>query len=57
MYKRHTGQVSMLESAKMFGSLLPDPNNNRIRLREFVPWRESDLKYAGNFRSRKDRRR
>lgn len=28
MYKRHTGQVSMLESPEMFGSLPLDPNVN-----------------------------
>ncbi len=28
MYIRHTGQVSMLESPEMFGSLPLDPNND-----------------------------
>jgi hypothetical protein len=46
MYKRHTGQVSMLESPEMFGSLPLDPNNEWIKLSKFVPWREFDLKYA-----------
>ena len=32
MYKRHTEQVSMLESPEMFGSLLLNPNNNWIKL-------------------------
>ena len=27
MYKRHTGQVSMLETPEMFGSLPLDPKN------------------------------
>ena len=27
MYKRHNGQVSMLESPEMIGSLPLDPNN------------------------------
>ncbi len=31
MYKRHTGQVSMLESPEMFGSLPLDPNNDWIK--------------------------
>ena len=31
MYKRHTGQVSMLETPEMFGALL-DPNNYWIKL-------------------------
>ena len=48
MYKRHTGQVSMLESPEMFGSLPLDPNNDWIKLSKFVPWREFDLKYADN---------
>ncbi len=56
MYKRHTGQVSMLESPEMFGSLPLDPNNDWIKLSKLVPWREFDLKYADNFRSKKDQR-
>ena len=56
MYKRHTGQVSMLESPEMFGSLPLDPNNDWIKLSKLVPWREFDLKYADNFRSRKGQR-
>jgi hypothetical protein len=56
MYKRHTGQVSMLESPEMFGSLPLDPNNDWIKLSKFVPWREFDLKYAENFRSKKGQR-
>ena len=56
MYKRHTGQVSMLESPEMFGSLPLNPNNEWIRLSKLVPWREFDLKYAKNFRSRKGQR-
>lgn len=56
MYKRHTGQVSMLESPEMFGSLPLDPNNDWIKLSKLVPWREFDLKYADNFRSKKGQR-
>lgn len=56
MYKRHTGQVSMLASPEMFGSLPLDPNNDWIRLSKYVPWREFDLKYAKNFRSKKGQR-
>ena len=56
MYKRHNGQISMLESPKMFGSLPLDPNNEWIKLSKFVPWREFDLKYAKNFRSKKGQR-
>lgn len=56
MYKRHTGQVSMLESPEMFGSLPLDPENDWIKLSKFVPWREFDLKYADNFRSKKGQR-
>ena len=56
MYKRHTGQVSMLESPEMFGSLPLDPNNDWIKLSKYVPWREFDLKYADNFRSKKGQR-
>ena len=56
MYKRHSGQVSMLESPEMFGSLPLDPNNDWIKLSKLVPWREFDLKYADNFRSKKGQR-
>ncbi len=56
MYKRHTGQVSMLESPEMFGSLPLDPNNDWIKLSKFVTWREFDLKYADNFKSKKVQR-
>ena len=56
MYKRHTGQVSMLESPEMFGSLPLDPNNDWIKLSKLVPQREFDLKYADNFRSKKGQR-
>ena len=45
MYKRHNGQVSMLESPEMFGSLPLDPNNEWIKLSKLVTWREFDLKY------------
>ena len=56
MCKWHTGQVSMLESPEMFGPLPLDPNNDWIKLSQFVPWREFDLKYAKNFRSEKGQR-
>ena len=44
MYKRHTGQAPMLESAETYGSLPFDPNNGWIRQSKYVPWREFDLK-------------
>ena len=53
MYKRHTGQVSMLESPEMFGSLPLDPNNKWIKLGKLVPWHEVDVKYAQSFKSKK----
>ena len=53
MYKRHTGQVSMLETPEMFGSLPLDPKNEWIRLSKLVPWFEFDRKYRENFRSKK----
>ena len=46
----------MLESPEMFGSLPLDPDNDWIKLSKFVPWREFDLKYADNFRSKKGQR-
>ena len=56
MYKRHDGQVSMLETPEMFGSLPLDPSNEWIQLSQLVPCREFDLKYAKNFRSKKGQR-
>ena len=53
MYKRHTGQVSMLETPEMFGSLPLDPKNDWIKLSKLVPWYEFDRKYRENFRSKK----
>ena len=53
MYKRHTGQVSMLEMTEMFGSLSLDPKNDWIRLSKLVPWFEFDRKYRENSRSKK----
>ena len=38
MYKRHIGQVSMLESLKMFSALPMDLNNDWIKLSKLVPW-------------------
>ena len=56
MYKRHIGQVSMLESPEMFGTLPLDPSNDWIKLSRLVPWREFDVKYAEHFRSKKGQR-
>jgi hypothetical protein len=39
MYKRHTGQVSMLESPEMFGSLPLDPNNDWMKAYGHYPAR------------------
>ena len=46
----------MLESPEMFGSLPQDPNNDWIKLSKLAPWREFDLKYADNFKSKKGQR-
>ena len=46
----------MLESPEMFSSLRIDPNNDWIKLSKLVSWRKFDLKYAGNFRSKKSKR-
>ena len=53
MYKRHTGQVSMLDNPEFFGSLPLDPNNRWIKLSKQIPWHEFDLKYRENFKSKK----
>lgn len=51
MYKRHTGQVSMLESPEMFGSLPLDPTNGWIELSGLGPWWEFHVKCADHFKS------
>lgn len=56
MYKRHTGQLSMLEEPEYFGTLPLDPNNEWIKLSKLVPWHEFDQKYRENFRSKKGQR-
>ena len=53
MYKRHTGQISMLDNPEFFGSLPLDPNNRWIQLSKQIPWHEFDLKYRENFKSKK----
>ena len=53
MYRRHTGQVSMLDNPEFFGSLPLDPNNRWIKLSKQIPWHEFDLKYRENFKSKK----
>lgn len=52
MYKRHRGQVSMLDNQEFFGSLPLDPNNRWIKLSKQIPWYEFDLKYRENFKSK-----
>lgn len=56
MYRRYTGQVSMLQSPDMFGSLPRDPNNDWIKLSKLVPWRGVDVKYVDDFRINKGQR-
>ena len=53
MYRRHTGQLSMLDDPEFFGSLPLDPNNRWIKLSKQIPWQEFDLKYRENFKSKK----
>ena len=42
MYKRHNGQVSMLESPEMFGSLPLDPDNEWIKLSKLPDYWSKD---------------
>ena len=53
MYRRHTGQLSMLDDPEFFGSLPLDPNNRWIKISKQIPWHEFDLKYRENFKSKK----
>lgn len=53
MYKRHTGQISMLESPEYFGTIPLDQNNKWIKLSKLIPWHEFDVKYQENFKSQK----
>lgn len=49
MYKRHAGQVSMLDKPEMFGGLPLNPQNEWVRLSHMVPWVAFEEKYAENF--------
>lgn len=51
MYKRHSGQISMLENPEMFGGLALNPKNEWIRLSHLVPWAEFEERYAKQFKS------
>ena len=51
MYKRRAGQISMLESPEMFGSLPLNPKNEWVRLAKLVPWCAFEERYAENFKS------
>lgn len=53
MYKRHCGQISMLEAPEMFGNLPLNPKNEWVRLSTLVPWEAFEKRYAKNFKSRK----
>ena len=54
MYRRHTGQISMLDNPEFFGSLPLDANNRWIKLSKQIPWHEFDLKYRENLKSKRD---
>lgn len=53
MYKRHNGQISMLEVPELFGDLPLNPQNEWVRLSALVPWEAFEERYAKNFKSRK----
>lgn len=53
MYKRHSGQISMLESPEMFGGLPLNSKNEWVRLSHMIPWAEFEERYAEQFKSRK----
>lgn len=49
MYKRHAGQVSMIEQPEMFGGPPLNPKNEWVRLSHLVPGVAFEGKYAKNF--------
>ena len=53
MYKRRTGQLSMLDSPTMFGTIPLDSKNEWVKLSGIIPWMEFEERYAANFKSRK----
>lgn len=53
MYKRRTGQLSMLDSPTMFGTIPLDSKNEWVKLSGIMPWMEFEERYAANFKSRK----
>lgn len=53
MYKRRAGQLSMLDSPTMFGTIPLDSKNEWVKLAGIIPWMEFEEHYAANFKSRK----
>lgn len=53
MYKRRSGQLSMLDSPTMFGTIPLDSKNGWVKLSGIIPWMEFEERYAANFKSRK----
>ncbi len=49
MYKRHTGQLSLLDEPELFGTIPLNPKNEWVRLGKLIPWMEE--RYAKNFES------
>lgn len=53
MYKRRAGQLSMLDSPTMFGTIPLDSENEWVKLSGIIPWMEFEERYAAHFKSRK----
>ena len=53
MYKRRTGQLSLLDSPAMFGTIPLDSKNEWVKLSGIIPWMEFEERYAANFKSGK----
>ena len=53
MYKRRSGQLSMLDTPTMFGTIPLDSKNEWVKLSGLIPWMEFEERYAANFKSRK----
>ena len=51
MYKRHTGQLSLLDEPEFFGTIPLNPKNEWVRLGKLIPWMEFEERYAKNFES------
>ena len=49
MYRSRNGQQSFFDSARTFGGVKLDPDNDWVKLGEAIPWDEFEKEYAASF--------